>query len=104
MLHMKISNNYTGIRSFCINKELVGASLYMFCVYYFQLRNEFADKALEKILRLEKSRKIPKFDNSLYVSVLQVLNMLYYNDYCQTLLNYLPALKWNKGDTKYELL
>lgn len=35
----------------------MGAS-YIFYVYYFQLRNEFADKTLEKILRLEKSRKI----------------------------------------------
>lgn len=54
---MKISNNYTGIRSFCINKKLVGTSLYIFYVYYFLLRNEFADKTLEKILRLEKSKK-----------------------------------------------
>lgn len=100
---MKISNNYTGICSSCINKELMGAS-YIFYVYYFQLRNEFADKTLEKILRLEKSRKIYKLDSTLHVLVLQVLNMPKCNDYCQTLLNYLPALKLNKDDTNYELL
>lgn len=95
LLHMKIYNNCAGICSFCINKELMGASLYIFCVY-FQLRNRFADKTLEKILRLEKSRKIWKLDSSLRVLVLQVLNMPNYNDYCQTLLNYLPALKLTK--------
>lgn len=98
---MKISNNYTGICSFCINKEVVGASLHIFCVYCFQLRNEFAYKTLEKILRLEKSRKICKLDISLHVLVLQVLNMPNYNDYYQTLLNYLPALKLNEDDTNY---
>lgn len=102
---MEISNNYAGICSCCINKEVMGVSLYIFCVYYFQLINEFADKTLEKILRLEKSRKISNLDISIHVLILQVFNMPNYNDYYyQTLLNYLPALKLNKDDTNYELL
>lgn len=65
-------------------------------IYYFQLRNLFAAKTLEKIISLEKSRKRFYLDISLPLLVLQVLDMPNYNDYYQTLKNYLLTLRLTK--------
>lgn len=101
---MKISNYYTGICSFCINKELMSVSLYIFFVYYFQLRNEFADKTPEKILRLEKSRKIWKLDNSLHVISLTSLEYAELQWLLSNITELPTCTKINKDDTNYELL